>query len=113
MPYISRYELRAMEKGEQKGRIEGEQKGRSEGEQKGRIEGEQKGGVKILLQMLQRRYGTITESLQTEISSLSLGQLEKLGSAILEFNHEVDLTAWLEKQTDEWASIPAANSERT
>jgi hypothetical protein len=106
MPYISRYELRAMEKGEQKGRIEGEQKGRIEGEQKGRIEGEQKGriegeqkgGVKILLQMLQRRYGTITESLQTEISSLSLAQLEELGSAILEFNHKVDLIIWLEGQ---------------
>jgi flagellar biosynthesis/type III secretory pathway protein FliH len=62
--------------GEQKGRLEGEQKGRLEGEQKGRVEGEQKGEAKVLLRLLERRFGSVPDAMKDRIAAADVSELD-------------------------------------
>ncbi len=62
-----------------------------EGEQKGRQEGERS----LILRQLARRFGELAPTLQSQIQSLSLSQLESLGEALLDFSQVDDLVNWL------------------
>jgi predicted transposase YdaD len=71
---------------------EGEQRGRTEGEQRGRTEGERS----LVLRQLNRRFGVLPISVESQIQALALNQLETLGEALLDFAQLSDLTAWLD-----------------
>jgi len=61
------------------------------------IEGE----LKIVLRLLTRRMGEIAAELQSQIRQLSLTQLEDLAEALLDFEAQTDLVAWLQRVSAE------------
>ncbi len=71
---------------------EGELKGRQVGRQEGRQEGEQL----IVLRLLNRQVGPLSEATVAQITSLSLDALEHLSEALLDFNTQTDLQSWLQ-----------------
>jgi len=52
----------------------------------------------LILRQIVRRLGTIEPETENCIRQLGVQQLEDLGDAILDFNQQSDLTAWLESQ---------------
>jgi predicted transposase YdaD len=70
---------------------EGRQEGRQEGEQEGR----QKEALSMVLRLLNRRIGALEPSVEALVRGLSLGGLEVLGEALLDFNDASDLQNWL------------------
>jgi hypothetical protein len=67
-------------------------------EQRGRQSGIQEGldhEKSLILRQLARRIGTIAPSLETQIRSLSLPQLEDLGEDLLDFTQPSDMENWL------------------
>jgi predicted transposase/invertase (TIGR01784 family) len=66
-----------------------------EAKEEGREEGRQQECRSLVLRLLTRRFGTLTEPLQTQIMALSLEPLENLGEALLEFQTIKDLETWL------------------
>lgn len=78
---------------EQKGRLEGRLEGEQTGVLRGKLEGEQA----LVFRLLNRRIGNVAPTIQTQIQSLSLSQLESLGEALLDFSQPNDLVEWLRK----------------
>ncbi len=64
--------------------------------QEARQEGRQEGEVRLLIRQLSRRFGKLTDRHETQIASLAIAQLEKLGDAFLDFEGIADLERWLE-----------------
>lgn len=60
----------------------------------GRQEGRQEEGRSLILRLLTRQVGELSEETRTRIYTLSLEQLENLGEALLEFEGKVDLETW-------------------
>jgi Domain of unknown function (DUF4351) len=60
-------------------------------EQKGR----QEEGRSLVLRQLNRRVGTLSEAVQTQVTALPLEQLEALGEDLLDFTSLTDLQNWL------------------
>lgn len=56
-----------------------------------------RGELKIILRLLKRRIGEIAAELQSQIRQLSLTQLEDLAEALLDFEAQTDLVAWLQR----------------
>ncbi|MEG5064335.1 Rpn family recombination-promoting nuclease/putative transposase [Microcoleus sp. B3-A4] len=52
--------------------------------------------LSLILRQLVRRLGTIQPETENCIRELGVEQLEELGDAVLDFNHQSDLTAWLQ-----------------
>jgi Domain of unknown function (DUF4351) len=69
------------------------------GIQTGRQEGRQEGELAIVLRLLTRRLDRMPESIQSQIESLSLSQLESLSDALLDFTNLSDLHIWLNSHT--------------
>jgi predicted transposase YdaD len=67
----------------------------SEGEVKGRQEGRQEEGTSLILRLLDRRLGGISEEVQARVQALSILQLEALGEALLDFTDMADLDGWM------------------
>ena len=61
------------------------------GIEKGVIQGERS----LILRQLNRRIGTISSNIESQISTLSVPQLESLGEALLDFSTAADLDEWL------------------
>ena len=53
--------------------------------------------VKLVMRLLNRRFGEVTQSLTEQISQLPVEQVEDLGEALLDFTSETDLRQWLEQ----------------
>ncbi len=68
--------------------------------EEGRQEGRRQEGVALILRLLARRVGDLPESTLTQVTRLSLPQLENLGEALLEFSTLSDLENWLAQQPD-------------
>jgi predicted transposase YdaD len=83
-----------LQEGLQKGLQEGEQRG----EQRGRLEGRLAGEVQLVLRQLNRRVGLLDETLQQQITRLSLEQLEALAEELLDFSGVEELQTWLAQQ---------------
>jgi predicted transposase YdaD len=49
----------------------------------------------LILRQLTRRIGTIAPNIESQISTLSVSQLESLGEALLDFSSAADLDEWL------------------
>ncbi|MEG4343277.1 Rpn family recombination-promoting nuclease/putative transposase [Microcoleus sp. A003_D6] len=52
--------------------------------------------LSLILRQLVKRLGTIQPETENCIRQLGLQELEELGDAVLDFNHQSDLTAWLQ-----------------
>jgi predicted transposase YdaD len=69
-------------------------------EQRGRQEGEQTGALReaqaLILRLLSRRIGNISEEMRSQVEALSIVQLEALGEALLDFSEDGDLVRWLQ-----------------
>jgi predicted transposase/invertase (TIGR01784 family) len=78
------------------GRVEGRVEGLAEGRVEGRFEGRREEAQSLILRMLARRFGAIDGATKSQICSLSLGRLEDLGEALLEFRTPLELKNWLE-----------------
>jgi hypothetical protein len=61
------------------------------GIEKGVIQGERS----LILRQLTRCIGTIAPNIESQISTLSVSQLESLGEALLDFSSAADLDEWL------------------
>jgi predicted transposase YdaD len=77
--------------------------GERRGRQSGLLEGAQQGEVKeaqtLILRLLKRRVGNVSE-LEARIKRLPLAQLEELGESLLDFSQMSDLVAWLDSAID-------------
>jgi predicted transposase YdaD len=58
-------------------------------------EGRQEGEVDLVLRQIARRCGKLSIEQQTQIRSLPIERLEKLGEALLDFGGMADLENWL------------------
>jgi hypothetical protein len=65
------------------------------GERIGYERGKQEQGQTLILRLLQRRVGELSEEVRGDIQTLSLEQLEALGEALLDFTAIEDLLNWL------------------
>ena len=63
--------------------------------QEARQEGEQAGEVRLVLRLLSKRFGKISDRRIQVINSLTLEQLDNLGEALLDFGELADLDNWL------------------
>jgi predicted transposase/invertase (TIGR01784 family) len=71
-----------------------------EGEQRGLLIGKQEGLQRqsaILLRQLTRKFGKISPRIKSQISKLSVAQLEDLAEAIFDLQTSADLSAWIKK----------------
>ncbi len=66
------------------------------GEHRGRTEGKTEEARSLVLRQLARRVGTLPTSVETQVQTLALPQLEALGEALLDFGQLSDLTEWLQ-----------------
>jgi hypothetical protein len=79
----------------QQGEAIGLQKGRIEGIQQGEAIGLQKEASKLVLRLLNRRFGELPPHITETIQKLSVEKLEDLGEALLDFETQADLINWL------------------
>ncbi|NWJ96223.1 MAG: DUF4351 domain-containing protein [Chloroflexi bacterium] len=75
-----------------------ERLGREDGLKEGLEKGRQEGTLILILRLLKRRFGEQAPEVEQALSTLSLGQLEALGEAILDFSNQTDLALWLQAQ---------------
>ncbi len=68
--------------------------GRSEGRQEGRLEGRRR-EIELVLRLLSRRLGEVSQRQKQTIRNLPLQQVEALGEALLDFQASTDLRIWL------------------
>lgn len=54
--------------------------------------------IKLFLQLINRRLGTISPELKAKISRFSIVEIELLGEVLLDFSSETDLRNWLEQR---------------
>ncbi len=83
MPYLSRMELRAIDKGLQQGIEQGLQQGQSE----------------LLSQLITARVGELGATFKSRLGKLSQQQLVSLGLASSSFTTKSDLSKWLKENT--------------
>jgi predicted transposase/invertase (TIGR01784 family) len=72
------------------------QEASAEGEEKGRREGALNEAQALILRLLSRRIGSISEEMRSQVEALSIVQLEALGEALLDFSEDGDLVRWLQ-----------------
>lgn len=65
------------------------------GRELGRQEGRQEGAADVVLPLLRRQVGVLSESREAAIRALSLEQLQRLNVDLLAFHGGADLDAWL------------------
>ena len=81
-------------------RQEAEKKGREEGEKKGREEGRLSERSTMLLRLLPRSVGELSDEITTQINQLSLDKLDLLTEVFLDFSDLNDLRNWLSENQD-------------
>ena len=84
-------ERRSMMLQDEKGRI-------TYAKEEGRKEGEQQGKSGLIIRLLTKRFGEISEAITSQIENLSIQDLENLGEDFLDFNSLSDLERWLERR---------------
>ncbi|MBE9236938.1 Rpn family recombination-promoting nuclease/putative transposase [Anabaena aphanizomenioides LEGE 00250] len=81
-----------LKEGLQQGEKQGLQQGLQQGRQQGRLEGE----TQLVIRLLQRRLGTLDDTLKQQIQMLPVEQLESLAEELLDFRDVEQLQTWLE-----------------
>jgi hypothetical protein len=69
------------------------------GYDRGKAEGKAEGAQLLLLELLQRKLGSISDRTVAQIHALPLEQLTALGNALLDFNELADLDHWLNRNS--------------
>jgi predicted transposase YdaD len=64
--------------------------------EQGLEQGKQEGERSLILRQLDRKFGTVSQDVQSSIATLSTSQLGVLGEALLDFESISDLTTWLQ-----------------
>lgn len=72
----------------------------AEGRQEGLQEGRQEGEAAVVLRLLNRRCGPLSEVITSRIQRLPLERLEALAEALLDFQGPEDLAAWFAAEAD-------------
>jgi len=86
-------EIDALYKAEMdRARLEGRQLGEQRGEQLGKMREQT-----LILRLLKRRLGNVSNDLEAQIGSLPIDRLEELGEALLDFTQMSDLIGWLDE----------------
>jgi predicted transposase YdaD len=75
------------------------QKAKAEGKAVGITEEQLQEGRSLVLRQLKRRIGTVPNTLQSQIETLSLSDIEASGEALLDFTTEADLVTWLQSHS--------------
>ncbi len=75
---------------------EGIEQGIEQGVVQGIVQGIVQGERAIILRLLNRRVGTLPESITNKIADLSIEQIETLAEELLDFQSIADLEVWLE-----------------
>lgn len=78
-------------------RAEGRREGLQEGLEEGQQEGRRQEAVSMILRLLPRRVGPLDTQIQTQMTALSLAQIESLAEALFDFDGLADLSSWLEQ----------------
>jgi hypothetical protein len=69
-------------------------------EEIGRTEGQRD----LVLRLINRKVGLLTEELQARVAALAPAVLLTLGEALLDFTNQTDLLVWLDQNSDEHTS---------
>ena len=80
---------------------EGIEQGIEQGVVQGIVQGIVQGERAIILRLLNRRVGTLPESITNKIADLSIEQIETLAEELLDFQSIADLEVWLENLPQE------------
>ncbi len=67
---------------------------RTEALDEGRQEGQRNEARSLLLRLLSKKFGTLSDRYQTQISNLALEPMEALSEALLDFTSITDLDRW-------------------
>lgn len=89
MPYVTSWERRGIERGQEIGQKIGEERGRKIGKEKGQKE--------LLLQLLKWKFGALERGVVAQIEQLPATRLNRLAKALLKFTEPADLTRWLDR----------------
>ena len=90
-----------IEQGIERGIEQGIQQGMERGIERGVEQGERS----LLLRLLNRRLGVVSEELISQINTLPLNKLEDLGEALLDFRGEADLFSWFQSHLCEATAL--------
>jgi hypothetical protein len=69
-------------------------------EARGREEGISQGKETLVIRLLRRRFGAVSEAVTSRLERLSAAQLDDLGEALLDFRVPADLDQWLAQRRD-------------
>ena len=70
------------------------------GREEGIEQGIEQGKLRLIVRLLERRFGVLSPQIPTRIAQLSASQLENLGEALLDFTTLSDLTTWLQAHSN-------------
>ncbi len=62
-------------------------------------QGAEREALTLVFRLLKRRIGELNPELEAQVRRLPVNQVEDLGEALLDFNHEADLKNWLQTKT--------------
>ena len=65
------------------------------GEERGKAEGKAEEGRSLVVRLLTRKLGNLSQQLQSQVNSLPIDRVESLGEALLDFTSIADLENWL------------------
>ena len=68
--------------------------------EEGREEGKEEATINLIIRLLTKRFGKVSDELHSSISGLPLSVLEDLSEALLDFTSLADLQSWLEALTN-------------
>ena len=72
--------------------------------ERGRAEGRAEGGAEVLLKVLTKRWGRLSDETQQQLRRLSLEQLATLGETVLDLASPEELQTWLDNNPPEGRS---------
>jgi predicted transposase YdaD len=74
---------------------EGENRGKIQGKIEGKIEGKTEEALSLIQRLLTKKLGNINPELMTTINQLNLESLERLVEDLIDFTSQEDLENWL------------------
>jgi predicted transposase/invertase (TIGR01784 family) len=92
---ITLKETRVYQEIKEEGREEGLEQGREEGIEEGIEQGIEQATISLIIRLLTKRFGRISQKMRKLISALPLSVLEELSEALLDFNSLADFQTWL------------------
>ncbi|PDW03690.1 hypothetical protein CJ255_07670 [Candidatus Viridilinea mediisalina] len=82
---------------EKEGYLRGHADGHADGHAKGHAKGHAEGQQQLVLRLLKRKVGPLSDALEAQVVALSPSLLLSLSEALLDFTTSADLQAWLQE----------------